>query len=92
MHRRTQAFFTRVDPFVVEVHVSKHLLETQNALYSLGLLFYFLEEAGLKLQHAEILGCDPKKERIECMDDLVEMDYTCGIGKSCHNYLFEHHI
>ena len=86
------AFFTHVDQFAVEVHVSKHWLETQNALYSLGLLFYFLEEAGLRLQHAEILGCDPKKERIGCMDELVEMDYPCGLGKSCHNYLFARHL
>jgi len=82
------AFFTHVDQFAVEVHVSKHWLETQNALYSLGLLFHFLDEAGLRLQHAEILGCDPEKERRGCMDELVEMDYPCGLGKSCHNYLF----
>jgi len=86
------AFFTHVDQFAVEVHVSKHWLETQNALYSLGLLFYFLEEAGLRLQHAEILGCDPKKERTGCMDELVEMGYPCGLGKSCHNYLFARHV
>jgi hypothetical protein len=82
------SFFTHVDQFAVEIHVSKNWLETQDALYSLGLLYYFLEEAGLKLQHAEILGCDPLKESIGCMDELTEMGDPCGLGKSCHNYLF----
>jgi hypothetical protein len=86
------SFFTHVDQFAVEVHVSKNWLETQDARYSLGLLYYFLDEAGLKLQHAEILGCDPRKESIGCMDEFTEMGYPCGLGKSCHNYLFARHV
>jgi len=86
------AFFRHVDQFAIEVHVSKTWLETQDALYSLGLIYFFLAEAGLKLQHAEIQGCAPEKEMIGCMDELVEMGYPCGLRKSCHNYLFAREV
>lgn len=81
-------FFQSVDQFPVEVHVSKTWLDTEDALHSLGLLYIFLESAGLELQHAAIGPCHPDHEKPGCMDELLQMDYPCGSGKSCHNYLF----
>lgn len=81
-------FFDHVDQFAIEVHVSKNWLHSEDALRSLGMLYRYLEDAGLELQHAEVLGCDPKHEQMGCMAELEEMGYPCGLGKSCHNYLF----
>ena len=81
-------FFAHVDQFAVEVHVSKHWLDSVDALHALGMLYLFLEAAGLELQHAQVAGCSPHHEKKGCLDELQEMKYPCGNGKSCHNYLF----
>lgn len=49
-------FFQNVDQFPVEVHVSKTWLNTEYALHSLGLLFLYLETAGL-LKRRVKKGC-----------------------------------
>jgi hypothetical protein len=81
-------FFRHVDQFAVEVHVSRHWLDSSDALHALGLLYLYLEAAGHELQHALIKGCAPWHEKVGCMQELEAMGYPCGIGKSCHNYLF----
>lgn len=82
------SFFFKVDQLAIEMHMSKSWISTPEHLYSLGLLFSLLDSAGLSLQDAEIGGCARHHEEIGCMDELVNMEYPCGIGKSCHNLLF----
>ena len=81
-------FFHKVDQFAVEVHVSKKWLNDQATLHALGLLYEYLEEAGLELQHYFIQHCSKADEATGCMEELDQMHYPCGHGKSCHNYLF----
>lgn len=86
------SFFRKVDQFAVEVHLSKTWLDDPEALHSLGLLYGFLEEAGLELQHVDITPCAPEDEAPGCMSELLEMGYPCGDSRCCHNYLFSRPI
>lgn len=81
-------FFNHVGQFAVEMHTSRAWLKTQEAVYSLGRLFYMLDKAGLVLQDAEITGCARIKEEEGCMEEVIESGFPCGVTKSCHNYLF----
>lgn len=81
-------FFSNVDQLAIELHVSKQWISTHEHLYSLGLLFNLLDDAGLSLQDAQIGGCALHHETMGCMDELVAVGYPCGIGNSCQNLLF----
>ena len=81
-------FFEHIDQFAVEVHTSKKWLNSKDHLHALGLLFLYLERAGHVLQHANIGPCAYPDEATGCLEELEDMGYPCGIGKSCHNYLF----
>lgn len=81
-------FFSHVDQFAVEVHVSRRWLNSTDTLHALGLLYLFLEGAGHELQHAEVTACASEDEAMGCLPALHEMNYPCGIQKSCHIYLF----
>ena len=81
-------FFHKVGQFAVEIHVSKVWLDSTEHLYSLGKLLKVMEEAGLRLSHASVEGCAPADEEPGCMQELLDTGIPCGMGKSCHNYLF----
>lgn len=81
-------FFSHVDQFAVEVHVSRRWLNSVDTLWSLGTLFQVLETAGHELQQATITSCNPTDEELGCLSQLKEMGYPCGGNRSCHNYLF----
>lgn len=39
-------------------------------------------------RNAAVGPCHPDDEKPCCVDELLQMNYPCGSGKSCHNYLF----
>ncbi len=82
------AFFTKVDQVALEVHVSNYWIKDELHLHYLGLLYHMLFVNGFTLEHATVSGCAREKELLGCQQELVAMGYPCGLGKSCHNYLF----
>jgi hypothetical protein len=81
-------FFSKVDQFAIEVHVSKWWLKDELHLHYLGLLYHMLAKNNLELVHATVGGCSLHHETVGCLQELEAIQYPCGITKSCHNYLF----
>ena len=81
-------FFAKVDQFAVEIHVSKFWIKGDLHLHYLGLLYHMLFTSGFVLVYDRIEGCALKHEKFGCPAELEAIGYPCGIGKSCHNYLF----
>ena len=82
------AFFTRVDQFALEVHASRFWAKSPLHEHYLGLLYHMLFDAGFALEHAQVGGCGRATEIPGCPAAMDKAGYPCGIGKSCHNYLF----
>lgn len=57
VHEQDPGFFERVGQFIVEVHVGKRFLPSEEHLAALEDLLRLLERAGFRLQHAHFLGC-----------------------------------
>lgn len=88
--REDPTFFKNVGQFVVEVHVGNKWITSHQHVVNLGMLFVLLEEAGLRLQNAKIVGCSPWDEELGCPDSLTKLNYPCtrpGFGQ-CHMYAF----
>lgn len=81
-------FFHSVKQFAIEVHVGNRWIKTRDHIKNLASLFLLLEEAGLKLQHATIVGCGPAADEEGCPPFLESLNYPCKQGQKCHNYLF----
>ena len=81
-------FFEKVGQFALEIHVSKFWITDKEHEHGLGILFYLLEQAGLKIFHAEIVACSYDHEVYGCPSTFEQIGFPCGIGKMCHNYLF----
>lgn len=92
--REDPAFFQGIDQLAIEVHVSRQWLDNDKTLYYLGVLLELLDQAGLRLQVAQLTECGKPHEQRGCHEQLVQRGLPCGWnndtqeGYSCHNYLF----
>jgi hypothetical protein len=84
-------FFSKVDQFAVEVHWSRVWLKSVKEFHSIARLFELLEEAGLKLMHADLTQCGPADQATGLLPELKEpmsVLFAPQPDHHCHNYLF----
>ncbi|KAJ3053422.1 Methyltransferase-like protein 24 [Rhizophlyctis rosea] len=56
-------FFSYLDQFAVEIHVSKAWIKTPEHVHYLGLLFHMLTANNLRLMDAKMTACGPQNEK-----------------------------
>lgn len=83
-------FFSKVDQFALEIHISKMKgwMETRREMLNFGRLLGLLNRAGLHLVHIDITSCSPVDEKHGCIPELASVGIECTPGTHCHNYLF----
>lgn len=85
------AFFTRVDQFAIEVHWSRMRMKSKAEMYALASLFELLDNAGLKLMHANLTPCGAFAARTGLLPELkdyMSVLFAPGPQVHCQNYLF----
>ena len=68
-------FFTRVEQFAVEVHLSRLWMHGTKEVLQYGKLIGHLFKLGFKLQDIRIDHCNPKHEETGVSDDLIKIGY-----------------
>lgn len=81
-------FFSKVEQFAFEAHVSRSWTKTVDHIHYLGLLFHILEREGFQLIRYAVLPCSRADEVLGCLDELIQVDYPCGSRRMCHEYSF----
>lgn len=85
------SFFSRVDQLAIEVHWSRAWLKSRAELQAIACLLELLEDAGLKLMHADLTPCAPADMATGLLPELQEYMGVLFAPKPdlhCHNYLF----
>jgi hypothetical protein len=90
-------FFTRVDQFVIEVHLCRTIgASNRENVLNWGKLLALLHRSGLRLQHSHVRHCSLPTEPPESYGVVPLLRQTgyhrtsakFGTDGHCHNYLF----
>lgn len=81
-------FFSRVEQFAFEAHVSKAWTKTSDHIHYLGLLYHILFREGFHMERRAALPCSGEDEILGCMDELLQAKYPCGRGRMCQEFTF----
>jgi len=78
--RHDAEFFTKVDQFALEIHLSRFWIASDETALQLGKLLVLLKRAGLELVHYVLWRCNSYHERFGCPLLLQQQEYPCYKG------------
>lgn len=81
-------FWETIDQFAVEFHLCRKFMSTPEHFYNFALLLRQLREAGLRVAHYDVTGCNPILEAEGCLPELMATGYPCKPQAMCPSFLF----